>query len=422
MAVLRASPAVAPSIDRPKLAPPRSMLVGPLLAPIVYDLFVANAVHSQTAGAITLTVPYTLTQEGFRFRNDDGSETTATWAAAQDTNTTLPLATNVRLRVLVDAAADPPTAPYTLYYKKTTDSTWAPVPVGAGGGSALTVTYSDSGGGNYISSGNATALTMPSWSVTAGELLVVAVGGCGSGSTGLTSQWTLSGGGLAWTEHVDVCQTSSFCATVAFYSAIATTTTSITNLAALGSSVLQVMYARWRVTGMHATPIGATAALADFSTDGQKDITLSATPASSSVVLAVAFENMDDNNATKKIDHGTSDGWTEDFDFGPSMTGANMWGAWQAQRKTSPSLTRVRWDDIKPATTTATTYTFAGAAIEIKSAAAAASPVYVATSPNITAGGEATTAQLTPPSGKTTADFSVGRMWDDENGTDSVDI
>lgn len=27
-----------------------------------------------------------LTQEGFRFRNDDGSETTATWLAAQDTN------------------------------------------------------------------------------------------------------------------------------------------------------------------------------------------------------------------------------------------------------------------------------------------------------------------------------------------------
>ena len=27
-----------------------------------------------------------LTQEGFRWRNDDGSETTATWLAAQDTN------------------------------------------------------------------------------------------------------------------------------------------------------------------------------------------------------------------------------------------------------------------------------------------------------------------------------------------------
>ena len=49
-------------------------------------------------------------------------------------------------------------------------------------------------------------------------------------------------------------------------------------------------------------------------------------------------------------------------------------------------------------------------------------PVYIAPSANITAGGQATTAQLAAPSGKTTADFSVGRMWDDENGTDLVDI
>ena len=235
----------------------------------------------------------------------------------------------------------------------------------AGGGP--TITYSDSGGGNYLASGNATALTLPSWSVTAGELLVVALGACGSGSAGLTSQWTLSGGSVTWTEHVDVCQTATFAATVAMYSGIAPSTTSITSIIALGSSVLQVMYARWRVTGMNATtPIGATAALADNTLDGQKDITLSATPASTSAILAVAFENADDNNATKSINHGSSDGWTEDFDFGPSMSGTNMWGSWEGQRKTNPTLTRVRWDDIKPASQTAVTYTFAGAAIEIK--------------------------------------------------------
>ena len=74
-------------------------------------------------------------QEGFRWRNDDGSQTTATWKAAQDTNTSLALATSVRLRVLLDANVNPPPTPFTLYYKKTTDSTWLPVPVGAGGGS-----------------------------------------------------------------------------------------------------------------------------------------------------------------------------------------------------------------------------------------------------------------------------------------------
>ena len=54
--------------------------------------------------------------------------------------------------------------------------------------------------------------------------------------------------------------------------------------------------------------------------------------------------------------------------------------------------------------------------------AAITNEVYIATSANITAGGEATTAQLTAPSGKSTSDFVTGRMWDNENGTDSIDI
>ena len=48
--------------------------------------------------------------------------------------------------------------------------------------------------------------------------------------------------------------------------------------------------------------------------------------------------------------------------------------------------------------------------------------VRLAASANIASGGEATTAQLTPPAGKTTGDFTVGRMWDDENGADAIDI
>lgn len=46
----------------------------------------------------------------------------------------------------------------------------------------------------------------------------------------------------------------------------------------------------------------------------------------------------------------------------------------------------------------------------------------LADSANILASGENTTAQLTPPSGKTTGDFGGGRIQDDENPGDSVDI
>ena len=43
-------------------------------------------------------------------------------------------------------------------------------------------------------------------------------------------------------------------------------------------------------------------------------------------------------------------------------------------------------------------------------------------SANVASGGEATTALLSAPSGKTTGDFTTGRRWDDENGTDAIDI
>jgi hypothetical protein len=49
-------------------------------------------------------------------------------------------------------------------------------------------------------------------------------------------------------------------------------------------------------------------------------------------------------------------------------------------------------------------------------------PIRLAASSNITASGENTTAQLAAPSGKTTADFVAGRLQDDENPADSVDI
>lgn len=46
----------------------------------------------------------------------------------------------------------------------------------------------------------------------------------------------------------------------------------------------------------------------------------------------------------------------------------------------------------------------------------------VSASSNITSSGENTTAQLTAPSGKTTSNFTAGRMQDDENPADSIDI
>lgn len=66
----------------------------------------------------------TLDQSHFRFRNDDGSETTATWAAAEDTNVTIAALTPTRLRVEIAATNNPASKAYKLQYRKVGDSTW----------------------------------------------------------------------------------------------------------------------------------------------------------------------------------------------------------------------------------------------------------------------------------------------------------
>jgi hypothetical protein len=56
-------------------------------------------------------------QEGFRFRNDDGSESGATWKAAQDTNINLAADTAFRLREIINATGDPASAGYQDEYR-----------------------------------------------------------------------------------------------------------------------------------------------------------------------------------------------------------------------------------------------------------------------------------------------------------------
>lgn len=75
----------------------------------------------QAGGALALD------QEGYRWRNDDGSETTATWKAAQDTAASIAPDETTRLRMLVNATNDPASAQYKLQYRKVGDASWRDV-------------------------------------------------------------------------------------------------------------------------------------------------------------------------------------------------------------------------------------------------------------------------------------------------------
>jgi hypothetical protein len=67
-----------------------------------------------------------LTQEGFRFRNDDGTETTATWIAAQDTNINKAEDGIVRLRMLIDSTGVTASEQYQLEWR-VSGGTWRKV-------------------------------------------------------------------------------------------------------------------------------------------------------------------------------------------------------------------------------------------------------------------------------------------------------
>lgn len=82
------------------------------------------AVVTYTAGSIE--------QEGFRFRDDDGSETAATWAAAQDTHVTEPDSTNLRLRLLLNTTNAAGAINYQLEFKEKVSGSYAIVPVTLG--------------------------------------------------------------------------------------------------------------------------------------------------------------------------------------------------------------------------------------------------------------------------------------------------
>lgn len=72
---------------------------------------------------------YLTEQVHYRWRADDGSESAATWLANEDTAISRVISTATRLRITTDTTVvEPPTQQLTLQYKKSTDSVWLNVP------------------------------------------------------------------------------------------------------------------------------------------------------------------------------------------------------------------------------------------------------------------------------------------------------
>ena len=73
--------------------------------------------------------PATIEQEGFRWRDDDDDEASASWLAAQDSNLTRTYDTNTRLRVLLDSTNSAGSGLFQLEFKEKVAGSYAIVPL-----------------------------------------------------------------------------------------------------------------------------------------------------------------------------------------------------------------------------------------------------------------------------------------------------
>lgn len=352
-------------------------------------------------------------QEGFRFRNDDGSESAATWKAIQDTNVTSPLSSNIRLRMLVNSIDNPDSTAYRLYYKKSTDSTYVPVLIGA---TSALPTFVNAG--TVTRGTGAIAPALPA-SLEQNDILLLFIE-TGGGTAGANPAITDEAGGT-WTQVADSPQsvgttpdTDPYTKLAVFWSRYNGTQTAPTVNDSGNHQTARILAFRgcetsgdpWNVTS------GGTEAASDTSGTIGGDtttvdnclivaaITGSGDPAANGTAGFSLWANADLANVTERSDMQSTTGSGGDLGIA-----------------TGELASQGAYGD-----TTVTLVTAGYKAFMTIALKPPAKPIYIATSANITASGEVTTVQLTAPSGKATSDFDAGRMWDDENGTDSVDI
>jgi len=363
----------------------------------------------------------TADQEGFRFRNDDGSETSATWAASQDTDKTAPLATNLRLRMLVNATLDLASAAFTLRYQKNGAGGYVAVPVGATVPEVYgTVTFGAIGTG-----ANGTTTVAPSYptGITAGQYLVCVItsGGTGSPTPSTPSGWTLLATGAS-TDGTFGIDTGPRRVTVFGKEAVGTESGTLTVSITSGDTCRGTI-SRFTKSGSGTWTIEAQGG--DDSTSGTG---FSATLASMNwntgdAVLVAVGQRVD--TVTQSAQSLTATGVTFGTRTNRASTAVTTGNDHRHVIDTFAAISGT--SNVNAAPTWAYTGSAAcsGGVVIVRLreyTAPVTNEVYVAASANVTAGGEATTAQLTAPSGKSTSDFVTGRMWDDENGTDSIDI
>jgi hypothetical protein len=368
-------------------------------------------------------------QEGFRVGVDDGSESAHTFEAAQDTNVSLADTQSRLFRFLINGTGDPATAAYTLRSQKNGSGGYVAVPVGSTTENIGTTSYNALGGGSSATNTTTHDVSYPSMTAaTAQTALYLTMTGRSDTATtefvppaGWTNVCSLEGGTGTWGTDAGTRRVAIWRKDTVTGSESGTITVT---LAGNASNTIRGSIIRVEPSTQNHT-IEQTCATGADTTSGTG---YSATAGSNQTYLAGDLALIVTAQASDTVTVSAESLTATDVTFGTisnrvsqAITGGNdhrhlVYTVPVSSVTGTPNVAAV-W-----------AYTGSGAIsgptafVRIRSLYNAPNEVYINTSANITAGGEATTARLTAPSGKTTGDFVTGRRWDNENGTDSIDI
>ena len=340
----------------------------------------------------------TVEQEGFRFRNDDGDEDAATWRQSQDVADTAELDEQIRLRALLNGTGDPASTQYQLEYKQDSETWWRPIGVGYPG---TLPAITSSTGTTDATAGTTVAANYPA-TVTAGDLLIFVVAK-DDDATGITD----TTGGLNVIRNGNTESGTDGVCLFAGWMIAAGTEDGTTRTFTGDSEEWQTWCIRILAGAFDASnPIDSAATL-NGNTTGEAITDAFTCVRPGGLVIACGAVDIDPMDATF-----SPAGWTDVVD-----TDAGEVTAWVSTRDAATTLAE----------------TIASATFGINTSDASVSLAFVVNAPLGTpavtyyassnyADGDATTAQLTAPSGKTTGDFDAGVMVEGQALADAVNV
>jgi hypothetical protein len=362
--------------------------------------------------------------EGFRAFVDDGNEVSASALASQDVNFTFPTNRILRTRFIVNTTGDEASTQYRLEAKKSTDSVWVAVSgslpttsgsatfgaVGTAGAGTTSCTPTYPAG---ITAASALYLFVHGESATPGTAPAITGGGwtklgfleAGSGSfasdLGPRRIDIFKKDAVAGTESGTITVTLAGGATNTLRASIVRVEIpsgyQLTQSFVSGSDI--VHNTAWQITGSHAVGFHtgslvfvATTTNVDTATQSAQSLDVTGLTFGTRVSdYTAAVTNGNDHRAV--LDHY-------------SVTGSNTTATPQWRVTLSANASGVT-----------------GFLVISAIANTSLIPIQMATSSFIAASAaDTTTARLTPPSGKTTADFEAGRISDDTNPLPAIDL